>query len=194
MERRGWCGVSGVRLTRWRDHGEGAQLEELKAQRGERVEDGTFAADKSLAEVLQANKDAKEEAFQEVWKSMKVGKNRPLDEDEITFYDDLAKQSWRKEREESAADAEQMSAFKLAREQQVVAKAPEPSPAVTASLLAPPPPAAKRKAPVGLRAVAKVVKKDTAASASAAPKPKEEKGGGGALFGLAGYGSDDDSS
>lgn len=168
------------------------QLEELKAQRGERVEDGTFAADKSLAEVLQANKDAKEAAFQEVWKSMKVGKNRPLDEDEITFYDDLAKQTWRKERDESAADAEQMSAFKLAREQQVVAKAPEPSPVAAASLLAPPAPAAKRKAPMGVRAVVKVVKKDVAASAP--PKPKEDEGAaGGALFGLAGYGSDDDS-
>jgi hypothetical protein len=170
-----------------------AQLEELKAQRGERVEDGTFAADKSLAEVLQANKDAKEQAFQEVWKSMKVGKNRPLDEDEITFYDDLAKQTWRKEREESAADAEEMSAFKLAREQQLVAKAPEPSPAAAASLLAPSAPAAKRKAPVGLRAVVKVVKKHAAASTPAASK-EQQGGDGGALFGLAGYGSDDDSS
>ena len=48
------------------------QLEEIKATRGERVEDGTVAADKSLAEILAENKAKKEEEFQEVWKSMKV--------------------------------------------------------------------------------------------------------------------------
>ena len=49
------------------------QLIEIKAQRGERPEDGTMTVDKTLAEVLEANKQAKEDKFQEVWKSMKVG-------------------------------------------------------------------------------------------------------------------------
>ena len=49
------------------------QLTELKAMRGERIEDGTLApADKSLAEVLADNKAKKEEEFQAVWTSMKV--------------------------------------------------------------------------------------------------------------------------
>eukprot|EP00884_Botryococcus_braunii_P012385 jgi/Botrbrau1/21147/Bobra.0061s0041.1 len=65
------------------------ELEELKSARGERVEDGTIALDKPLAQVLEEAKQAKEDAFQAVWKSMKTGKNRPLDEDELDFVNGL---------------------------------------------------------------------------------------------------------
>ena len=37
-------------------------------------------------------KDLKEEKFQEGWKTMKEGKNRPLEEDEIEFLDEVEAQ------------------------------------------------------------------------------------------------------
>ena len=49
------------------------QLERIKAERGGRVEDGAVAPDKPLVEVLREAKEAKEAAFQAVWKSMKTG-------------------------------------------------------------------------------------------------------------------------
>lgn len=49
------------------------QLAVLKQQRGERPEDGTMTVSKTLAEILAENKAAKEDKFQEVWKSMKTG-------------------------------------------------------------------------------------------------------------------------
>ena len=49
-----------------------SELEELKALRGGRVEDGTAsAADKPLHEVLRENKEKKEAEFQEKWRLMK---------------------------------------------------------------------------------------------------------------------------
>ena len=50
-----------------------AQLEAIKAERGGRVEDGAVAPSKPLAEVLREAKEAKEEAFQAVWRQMKTG-------------------------------------------------------------------------------------------------------------------------
>ena len=49
------------------------QLEELRQERGDRVEDGAIAPDKPLVEVLAEAKEAKEASFQAVWKSMKQG-------------------------------------------------------------------------------------------------------------------------
>jgi hypothetical protein len=54
------------------------QLEEIKAARGLNVDDGTAAADKPLAEVLAERKKAKQDAFDEQWKQMKTGEQRPL--------------------------------------------------------------------------------------------------------------------
>jgi len=48
-------------------------LEAIKAERGARVEDGSIEPSKPLVEVLREAKEAKEAAFQAVWKSMKVG-------------------------------------------------------------------------------------------------------------------------
>ncbi|EFN56884.1 hypothetical protein CHLNCDRAFT_144541 [Chlorella variabilis] len=66
------------------------ELEEIKTQRGLSVEDGSIAPEKPLAEILREAKEAKEAAFQEQWKTMKRGKNRPLDEDEFEFLDSVA--------------------------------------------------------------------------------------------------------
>mmetsp|Transcript_17627 Transcript_17627/g.38456 ORF Transcript_17627/g.38456 Transcript_17627/m.38456 type:complete len:244 (-) Transcript_17627:67-798(-) len=184
------------------------QLEEIKASRGERVEDGTVAADKSLAEILADNKAKKEEEFQEVWKSMKVGKNRPLDEEDCEFYDELAKSKWQTDRHIKESEQDELLAFKLARETRVVEVKPKE---VDPSLLAAPAPAVKRKAGLISSKVTKpkpkvaavVVKKakpagpqppPTAAVASkGGDSGSDSEGGGGGLLGLAGYGSGDDS-
>jgi hypothetical protein len=176
------------------------QLTELKAMRGERIEDGTLApADKSLAEVLADNKAKKEEEFQAVWTSMKVGKNRPLDEDEAGFYNDLAKQEWFAEKSKTEAEANEMLAFRLARETQMVSEVVDPKTRLDPSLLAPPGPVAtKRPAPavrVQPMAKVKIVPKKAGAAAVAKPVPKnaeesDEEAGG--LLGVAAYGSDSD--
>ena len=49
------------------------QLEEIKKTKGGSVEDGSVARDKTLAAILAENKAKKEEAFQDVWRSMKQG-------------------------------------------------------------------------------------------------------------------------
>mmetsp|Transcript_35831 Transcript_35831/g.49733 ORF Transcript_35831/g.49733 Transcript_35831/m.49733 type:complete len:227 (+) Transcript_35831:268-948(+) len=108
-----------------------SELAEIKAARGECVEDGTASQDKHLAQVLAENKEKKEEAFQEIWRSMKVGKNRPLDDDEADFYDHVAKQSWQKERGIQEDEEEELAAFKLAREEHVVFISPTPAPSET---------------------------------------------------------------
>lgn len=54
------------------------QLEAIKAERGPRVEDGSVEPNKPLVEVLREAKEAKEAAFQAVWKSMKVGEDGRL--------------------------------------------------------------------------------------------------------------------
>jgi hypothetical protein len=56
------------------------QLAEIKAQRGASVEDGAVSVDKPLVVVLAEAKAAKEEAFQNVWKSMKVGEAQTKEE------------------------------------------------------------------------------------------------------------------
>eukprot|EP00242_Pyramimonas_sp_CCMP2087_P017503 CAMPEP_0198205178 /NCGR_PEP_ID=MMETSP1445-20131203/8669_1 /TAXON_ID=36898 /ORGANISM="Pyramimonas sp., Strain CCMP2087" /LENGTH=234 /DNA_ID=CAMNT_0043877359 /DNA_START=180 /DNA_END=884 /DNA_ORIENTATION=+ len=177
------------------------QLEEIKASRGERVEDGTAAADKSLAQVLADNKAKKEEEFQEVWKSMKVGQNRPLDEEDCNFYDELAKNKWAADRTNKEVEQDELIAFKLARAEREVRAAPEPKP-YDPSLMNPPPLTAKRKtSQITLHKIAKPKVAMVVKKAKPAPTvvPKVEKGSdsegsGGGLFGLAGYGSSDDDS
>ena len=58
-----------------------SELAEIKAKRGGalRPEDGTMEPEKPLWQVLQEAKDAKEEAFQEGWKTMKQGIYKPVD-------------------------------------------------------------------------------------------------------------------
>jgi hypothetical protein len=88
-------------------------LQEIKAATGGkgRVEDGSIAADKPLAQVLQDAKDAKEAAFQEGWKQMKVGKNRPLDEDEMGFLDSLAEAEAEQQRQVAREEADELAAY-----------------------------------------------------------------------------------
>jgi len=58
--------------------------------------DGDGAPTKPLAQILLDQRAEKEARFQEQWKQMKIGKNRPLDEDELQFLDSF----WKAEAEE----------------------------------------------------------------------------------------------
>lgn len=90
------------------------QLEDIKSQRGSRVEDGSLAADKPLVEVLREAKEAKEAAFQETWKQMKTGKNKPLDEEEAEFLGHIAEAEQAARRSVANQEAEELAAFQEA--------------------------------------------------------------------------------
>jgi len=94
------------------------ELEELKAKGGLRPEDGTISVDKSLAEVLAEAKAKKEEAFQEGWRTMKQGKNKPLDEDEIEFLDQVEDEKIKLDRALKANESAEIDSFRLAVAQQ----------------------------------------------------------------------------
>ncbi|KAK9903521.1 hypothetical protein WJX75_007982 [Coccomyxa subellipsoidea] len=132
------------------------ELEAIKAERGGRVEDGSIEPSKPLVEVLREAKEAKEAAFQAVWKSMKVGKNRPLDEDDLQFVEavleqDRAKDRTVREEERAALDAYQQAVREAEERQSAALEAgpraeqqPQPKPAPSV------PAAAKRKAAMPL--------------------------------------------
>jgi len=166
------------------------ELTEIKAQRGERPEDGTMTVNKTLAEVLAENKEAKEEKFQEVWKSMKVGKNRPLDEDEMQFLDSVYKSESAREQAKQEEERTELAAFQLAQLEAQTKEAadappevhkPRPKPAVKKAV--------EKKNPI-IRAVIKKKCHNEREEAPSEKRQKTEEGPG--LAGLADYGSDSD--
>ncbi|KAL4423399.1 hypothetical protein ABPG77_009977 [Micractinium sp. CCAP 211/92] len=171
------------------------ELEEIKSKRGLSVGDGTLAADKPLAEILREAKEAKEAAFQEQWKTMKQGKNRPLDDDEFEFVDSIAQAeaaARRRQREEEEAELAAFHAAQrgaaggggegagagagaivgLAEEQQPGAGSDPAAPAAAAAAKPPPAakPAAARKPPplVAIKPIVRTVVKAKGAGGAAA--------------------------
>ena len=110
------------------------ELMEIKAKRGGalRPEDGTMEADKTLWAVLQEAKDAKQEAFEEGWKTMKQGVYKPLDDEEAEFIDEVETRKRSEERRAEEREKSEVDAFKAAREAQVIRKA-KPPPAAAAA-------------------------------------------------------------
>lgn len=51
------------------------QLNAIRTERGEKANEGLEAPLKPLVEVLREAEEAKEEAFQAVWRSMKTGED-----------------------------------------------------------------------------------------------------------------------
>lgn len=153
------------------------ELEEIHAARGTR---GDVVAQKPLAEILKEQRDAKDAAFQEQWKQMKTGKNRPLEEDELHFLDSLAQaeqQRWKVEIEQEKAELE---SFRQHREPKSKLHPPLGGATTTQSAVAAVP---KRKVPAVITVKPKIKK---------ACKTKEE-GDDGGLAGLLGaYGSESD--
>lgn len=92
-----------------------AQLEELKQARGGggSVEDGSVSADKPLHEVLRENKEKKEAEFQERWRLMKQGGNKPLEEDESAFLDTVAQRELAQQRIKRAEEARELESFQV---------------------------------------------------------------------------------
>ncbi|KAI8467414.1 MAG: hypothetical protein J3K34DRAFT_454496 [Monoraphidium minutum] len=89
------------------------ELATIKATRGGAVDDGSVAADKPLAAILAERKAEKDAAFQENWRQMKTGKNRPLDPEEADFFEGLRRL---KAEQETAARQEEMSELEAFRE------------------------------------------------------------------------------
>lgn len=195
------------------------ELEEIKERRGGtlRVEDGTAEASKPLWAVLQEAKEAKEEAFAQGWKTIKQGQNKPLDEEEIEFLDEVEDAAREDERRRLERERDDVETFRLARETMVVKAAPEKKPAPPAkrarrdglvSNATDASAALKRPKPVARAKIVAVRKKEgggegdkTSAAnatgdAAAETKTKDEKktgDDGGGLGGLLGYGSGSDS-
>ena len=92
------------------------ELERLRKERGG-GEDAEVNAEpvKPLWQILQEQRDLKEEKFQEGWRTMKEGKNRPLEEDEIEFLDEVEEQKRENEKRKREEEKELSKQFKLAR-------------------------------------------------------------------------------
>ncbi|MEW5318598.1 MAG: hypothetical protein WDW38_009810 [Sanguina aurantia] len=89
------------------------ELDEVRASRGKgSVEDGAVAVDKPLVEVLREAKAAKEADFASKWKTMKTGKNRPLDPEELDFLDGMLQQERDRDRQWSQQQKEELYAFR----------------------------------------------------------------------------------
>ena len=69
-------------------------------------------------------KEAKEAEFAEGWKTMKQGKNKPLDEEEVEFLDDVEVQKRENEKRQREREKDDIECFKLLRETMVVKAAP----------------------------------------------------------------------
>eukprot|EP01025_Chloroclados_australasicus_P038701 TRINITY_DN3994_c0_g2_i1.p2 TRINITY_DN3994_c0_g2~~TRINITY_DN3994_c0_g2_i1.p2 ORF type:complete len:240 (+),score=41.32 TRINITY_DN3994_c0_g2_i1:69-722(+) len=92
-------------------------------------EEDPVISSKPLAQVLADQKAQKEEQFQQKWRIMKQGKNRPLEDEEVEFLEGLRIKN--RQQLEMIADEEKndLETFKRARSQlvakEVVAKRPE---------------------------------------------------------------------
>ena len=153
-------------------------------------------------------KEAKEAEFQEGWKTMKQGKNKPLDEEEVEFLDDLEVQKREEDKKRREREENDIETFKLMRETMVIKAAP-----LRAGLGAggseertkrpaedgPVGGAGKKKPKLGVFVKPKMVPKFKAVpkgrqkseeKAKAAEEERDDEGGG--LGGLLGYGSASD--
>eukprot|EP00210_Caulerpa_lentillifera_P001662 g1597.t1 len=74
-------------------------------------------AGKSLAEILAENKKRKDDEFQEQWKAMKQGKNRPLDTEDFEFVDSVFQEEAKKTKEQFAQREQDIEEFRKAREE-----------------------------------------------------------------------------
>ena len=91
------------------------ELERLRKERGGKEEESEKEPVKPLWQILQEQRDVKEEKFQEGWKTMKEGKNRPLEEDEIEFLDEVEEQKRENEKRKREEEKELSKQFKLAK-------------------------------------------------------------------------------
>lgn len=100
-----------------------AELEKIREERGlngrNNVEEDRETM-KPLWQVLEENAREKEEKFQEGWRVMKEGKNRPLEEDEIEFLDEIEVLKRENEKRKRVEEDELSKNFLLAKQKLVV--------------------------------------------------------------------------
>lgn len=94
------------------------EVEEIKSKRKDK-DGNAVASSKPLAQILSERREQKNEEFQEKWKTMKTGKNRPLDADEVEFLESVEAKRRKVEEGRRAEEEAQVLAFQLAREQVV---------------------------------------------------------------------------
>eukprot|EP00891_Asterochloris_glomerata_P007736 jgi/Astpho2/7736/fgenesh1_pg.00116_%23_6_t len=196
-----------------------SELEELQASAGGARDNEGVIPNKPLAEVLREAKEAKEEAFQNQWKTMKQGKpchsccillrllnkqpngkNRPLDEDELEFVDQILQQEQLKEKGQQLEESQQLEAFQQA--VQLAAQARAAKAALTEKPAAAQVPSARKSETPQRKPVIKpriqVKRQQLPAEEAEAKKARVEAAAaapqeGAAFTGLAGYGSGSDS-
>lgn len=169
-----------------------SELQEMR-DRGENVGGSGETnpdAGKPLYQILAEQKERKQQDFDEQWASMKVGKNRPLDAEEVEFLDELENERKAAEKKRQREESEELEAFKRAQ----VDKASNPSVSADVSTVqggketpaaaAPPAAVVARKKTIDVRVKAK------APTTKEAPEETPASGGLGGLLGD--YGSDSD--
>ena len=87
---------------------------------------GGGGALRPLAQVLEENREKKEAEFQEKWRTMKEGKNRPLDADEVDFLEGLEAAEQDRRRAAEAEEEEGLLAFQLAQAEEGLLLRQEP--------------------------------------------------------------------
>ncbi|GAX82691.1 hypothetical protein CEUSTIGMA_g10117.t1 [Chlamydomonas eustigma] len=122
------------------------ELDAIKKSRGATADDGTMAVLKPLVEVLREAKEKKESDFQNMWKQMKQGKNRPLDAEELTFMDKLLDEEANRERQKRLLEEEGLEEYRKALEAAKEASHQEEASSLRSKLQLDPP-AAKRVLP-----------------------------------------------
>jgi len=71
-------------------------------------------AGKPLYQILAERREEKDREFQEQWASMKVGKNKPLDEEEVEFLDEIESERRAAEAKRKREEDGELEAFKRA--------------------------------------------------------------------------------
>lgn len=167
-----------------------SQVEEIKAKDGSGG-DGAGTS-KPLAQVLSERKQQKDEAFQEQWKLIKQGKNRPLDADEIAFLESVETKKRKIEETRKAEEETEVLAFQLAREQAAARSGPR------ARATSAKPPAERRQRPTKssagclLRVKPKVPPRETNAEEEGDEEPVKEPAAWTGLSLVGDYESDSD--
>lgn len=87
------------------------QLLEIKSGQTQNVVE---TSNKPLAEILREQKEAKQAKFEDQWKQMKTGKNRPLDEDELEFLDNVIEAENFQRRKVVEEEKKELEAFREA--------------------------------------------------------------------------------
>ena len=173
-----------------------SELERLRALGGSDGGDASGASDarnddanagKPLYQILAERREEKDREFQEQWASMKVGKNKPLDEEEVEFLDEIESERRAAETKRKREEDGELEAFKRAqRGDDQGGMTTTKGDGETATTSAPAAVVARKRPSAGVRA------KPKTAIASETKETDDASEGLGGLLGDYGSDSDDD--